>query len=503
MKFNKNFIVIILFTFFSYSQVPIIQWQKTYGGSNIDHADFIQQTKDGGYIVLGYTYSTDGDLAGTNGDADCWLVKLSSTGIIEWKKRLNLQSVQLARCVIQTTDGGYIISVLTHIDVMQSQGYYVSWIAKLSSIGNIEWQNYLKEGGAFTDILSIIQINDGGYILAGYTSSNSGDYLVVKLTSNGIIEWKKNLGGTSKDYAYSIQETNDGGFILAGNTLSNNGDVSGNHGGSDYWIVKLTSTGLIEWQKTLGGSSDDNGRKIIQTIDGGFITIGNTLSNDGDLSGNHGGFDYWIVKLTSTGLIEWQKNIGGLNDEDASDIIQTIDGGYILAGSTLSNDGDVSENHGGKDCWIVKLTINGLIEWQKTFGGSKDEGAASFIQTNDGGYMIATFTSSNDGDVSGNHGVYDFWIVKLSRDTLALSLFNQNTSITLFPNPVKDKLTIKLDTFTSNKEISITDISGKTIHIQQTEGLITNINTSSFQKGIYFLNLINDGTKTTKKFIVK
>ncbi|MHA1651797.1 MAG: hypothetical protein ACTSYB_16515, partial [Candidatus Helarchaeota archaeon] len=192
-----------------------------------------------------------------------------------------------------------------------------------------------------------------------------------------------------------------------------------NHGGYDFWVVKLSSTGVIEWQKCLGGSNNDWVYSVQQTADGGYIVAGFTVSNDGDVSGNHDGedfCDFWVVKLSSTGVIEWQKCLGGSNYERAYSVQQTADGGFIVAGETKSNDGDVSGNHGGYDFWVVKLSSTGVIEWQKCLGGINDEGAYSVQQTADGGYIVAGYTDSNDGDVSGKHGVCacDFWVVKLS-----------------------------------------------------------------------------------------
>jgi len=163
---------------------------------------------------------------------------------------------------------------------------------------------------------------------------------------------------------------------VAGETWSNDGDVSGNHGGSDYWVVKLNSSGDIEWQKCLGGTNSDGGifndyiYSIQQTSDGGFIMACETMSNDGDVSGNHGSYDAWVVKLNSLGDIEWQKCLGGTNRDIANSIQQTSDGGFIVAGYTYSNDGDVSGNHGYCDAWVVKLNSSGDIEWQKCLGGT-------------------------------------------------------------------------------------------------------------------------------------
>ena len=235
------------------------------------------------------------------------------------------------------------------------------------------------------------------------------------------IQWEKSLGGTDYEIATSMQQTIDGGYIVAGHSSSNDGDVSGNHGLADYWVVKLTNTGAIEWQKSLGGTGYDYAYSIQQTIDGGYIVAGESNSNDGDVSDNHGEMDFWVVKLTSLGTIAWQKSIGGSGWDQAKSIQHTIDGGYVIAGSSSSIDGDVSSNYGGFDYWIVKLTSVGALEWQKSFGGSGADAGVSIQQTNDGAYIVAGLSSSNDVDVSGNHGDDDYWIVKLNTCQLSSS----------------------------------------------------------------------------------
>jgi len=289
---------------------------------------------------------------------------------------------------------------------------------------SIEWQKCF--GGSSEDFTSLIkQTNDGGYIIVGGSESNDGDvtghhgdsdYWIVKLTSGGAIDWQKCFGGSGSDWASSIQQTSDGGYIVAGYSSSNNSDVTGNLGGSDSWIVKLTSTGSIQWQKSLGGSSDDSAESIQQTSDGDYIVAGGSESNDGDVTGHHSSsdtMDYWIVKLTSGGAINWQKSLGGSGYDLANLIQQTSEGGYIVAGQSDSKDGDVTGNHGGHDYWIVKLASTGSIEWQKCFGGSGWDQYTSIQQTSDGSYIVAGYSSSNGGDVTGNHGGYDYWVVKL------------------------------------------------------------------------------------------
>jgi len=163
------------------------------------------------------------------------------------------------------------------------------------------------------------------------------------------IEWQKAIGGSAQDAAHSIQQTLEGGYIIAGRSHSNDGDVTGNQGNSDYWIVKLDTGGNITWQKTFGGSGDDYAHSIQQTADGGYIIAGESNSNDGDVSGNHGGSDYWIVKLSPSGEITWQQSLGGSGADSATSIKQTLDGGYIAAGYSSPSDGDVTVNEGSGD----------------------------------------------------------------------------------------------------------------------------------------------------------
>lgn len=292
----------------------------------------------------------------------------------------------------------------------------------------IQWQKCL--GGTFGDYAySVQQTTDGGYIVAGYTTSINGDvsgnhgnedYWVVKLDLSGNLQWQKCLGGTETDEAKSVRQTTDGGYIVAGYTLSDNGDVSGNHGNEDGWLVKLNSVGSIQWQKCLGGTQRDFANAVQQTSDGGYIVAGYTFSNDGDVSGNHGNDDYWVVKLDANANIQWQKCLGGTESDYANDVQQIANGGYLVAGYAYSNNGDVSGNHGGYDSWVMELTSSGNIVWQKCLGGTGMEYTYSIQQTTGGNILVGGSTGSNNGDVSGNHNTsgfgfeWDQWVVLLN-----------------------------------------------------------------------------------------
>ncbi len=292
---------------------------------------------------------------------------------------------------------------------------------------SIEWQKSL--GGSGKDYAnSICQTVDGGYVVAGYTNSVDGDVVgnhggddiwVVKLSSAGIVEWTKALGGTGNEVATYVIQSADGGYVIAGSSSSNDGDVTGNHGNDDAWVAKLDNAGNLQWQKSFGGNNNDAATAIQQLADGGYIVGCYAISeNNGDVAVGHGAAEYWVVKLSSIGSIEWNLCLGGQSYDYAHDIHQTADGGFIVGGNTFSIDGNVTGNNGNMDYWVVKIDTLQQLEWQKTLGGTGTDVLASVVQTNDGGYVTAGHVYSQDGDVAGSgfHGPFmnDFWVVKLN-----------------------------------------------------------------------------------------
>ncbi len=238
----------------------------------------------------------------------------------------------------------------------------------------------------------------------------------TKSNAQPAIQWKKCYGGTGNDVANCIIKTLDGGYAVAGYSNSNNGDVIGNHGQWDLWMVKLDIMGNIQWTKSLGGVADESAGSIIQTADGGYAIAGWSRSNNGDVNGNHGGQDCWVVKLDLAGNLQWQKSLGGAGDEKAQCIIATQAGGYAIAGWTNSNNGNVAGFHGGagNDIWVAVLDGFGNLQWQKCLGGTGNDVGYSMIQIAGGSFVVTGGTASNDGDVNGNHGNGDYWMTKLS-----------------------------------------------------------------------------------------
>ncbi len=498
---KKLLLYIILNSSFINAQIsPSIEWQKCLGGSQNDYPFCISQTFDMGYIVGGYSFSNDGDVAGNHGGFDYWVVKLNSLGGIQWQKSLGGSVADECYSLQQTADGGYILAGSSRSndgDVTGNQGNNDVWIVKLSSTGSIQWQ---KTFGSISGegASSVKQTTDGGYVVAGYASINGGDvsgahgnddFWILKLDSNGNLQWQKCLGGTDDDLASSIEQTADGGYIVGGGSKSIDGDVTGNHGLNDYWVVKLSTTGSVQWQKSIGGSGDDGAASLQQTSDGGYIIIGNTSSNDGDVFGYHpSGTDGWIVKLNSLGSIEWQKCLGGPGIDSGSSIKQTTDGGYIASGRSASIGGDVTLNHGQLDTWVIKLDSIGFIQWQNSYGSPFSEESYSIQQTSDGGYIALSIVILDGGDVSGSHGNYDYWVVKLSPLTGLRE--NENAEkIIVTPNPSNGKVTFNCQE--NEYKIEIIDIKGRIVFKTISKNSINTIDLNEKDKGIYFYKITN------------
>jgi uncharacterized delta-60 repeat protein len=308
---------------------PVEEWSQTFGGSSNDYGYSVAVTSDGGYIIAGYTESYGA------GGYDVWLIKTGADGDEEWNQTFGGLSDDFGYSVAQTSDGGYIIAGDT---LSYGAGGYDVWLIKTDADGNKEWDKTF--GGSSSDCgYSIAETSDGGYIIAGYTWSygaGNSDVWLIKADTDGNKEWDKTFGGSVYERGYSVAVTSDGGYIIAGETLSYG---SGNY---DVWLIKTDADGDEEWNQTFGGLSDDFGRSVAQTSDGGYIIAGYTWSYGA------GSEDVWLIKVDTDGNKEWDKTFGGSSIDCSESIAKTSDGGYIIAGETLSY------GSGNYDVWLVK-----------------------------------------------------------------------------------------------------------------------------------------------------
>ncbi len=444
-----------------------IQWQNTIGGSGDDYGLTTKPTSDGGYIVMG---ASDSNISGdktenSRGGLDYWILKLDSSGSITWQHTYGGAQPDFEAFGEQTSDGGYIVG-----------GY---------SDSNIS--------GDKTD-----------------PSNGQRDFWILKLDNNGDIVWQNSIGGSMVDEVLMTHQTTDGGYIIGGFSDSPvSGDKSEpSEGMRDYWIVKLDTNGSIQWENTIGGDQNDLVRDIIQTNDGGYLVGGYSKSNiSGDKSENsQGDFDYWIVKLDTNGVLVWENTIGGSEIDYPRDVIQLTDGTYMVAGwsnSNISGDKTIDSN-GGYDYWLVKLNSAGTLISQNSIGGSGDESGTYIYQLADGNFIMGCSSDSNiSGDKGDNsEGMDDYWVLKAGSEILGVESNEIGTSLKVYPNPFNDKLFI--DSESTITKVSVRDVLGRRIFgINSASENIEEINLSSTSKGMYFITLTSDTNQSKTIKLIK
>jgi len=347
-------------------------WVQTYGGTDDDWACSIIKTNDGGYALAGASCSYS-----ASGLADVYLVKIDSSGIMQWNKTYGGMYDEGADCVIQTSDGGYVLAGYAASSVSDDV-----YLIKTDSSGNMQWSKYWRgKGDDFAH--SVVQTSDGGYALAGWTDSFGDglfdDFYLIKTDSSGNTQWFKTYGGPVEEQAYSVIQTGDGGYVLAGYTRSFGA------GGHDFWLVKTDSAGSPLWNKTYGGAYYDEAYYAVQTSDGGYALAGTIYTFGGIYADESYGY---LVKTDSLGNMEWSKTYGGTDYVAVHSVVQTNDSGFAVAGRTRYF------GAGNSDAWLVKTDSLGNTQWRKTYGGTQGEWVNSVIQTDDGGYALAGYTDS-------------------------------------------------------------------------------------------------------------
>ena len=438
----------------------------------------------------GFIVAGEADSNG-NGQNDFWLVKVDEYGNEIWNQTYGGYFSESAKSVQQTSDGGYILAGINESYEFDESAI---WIVKTDSIGNEIW-NQSYGASSYATANCIQQTTDDGYIIAGSKYQFTyRDFWVIKTDENGDEIWNQTYtyGIETHDFASSIQQTIDGGYIIVGSTVSYPSASEW-----DVWLLKIDESGNEIWNQTYGGSSTDIGRSVIQSCDSGFILAGETYSFG---AGNN---DFWVVKTDVNGNEIWNQTYGSNLRERAYAIKQTNDNGYILSGYTQIP-GSYFE------FWIVKINENGDEIWNQAYGGDDEDRAYSVIQTSDYGYLVAGSTNSYG---SGQH---DFWLVRLDSENTIVDnqIFNYELDLNNYPNPFNPSTTIEFSIQNDTKiNLSIFNIKGQKIKtLVQNEfakgnhSIIWNGEDEfgkSVSSGIYYYKLIeNDKIKAMKKCLL-
>ncbi|KQC13789.1 MAG: hypothetical protein APR63_00235 [Desulfuromonas sp. SDB] len=468
---KKIIIISSAFLFILFNSIS--GWTRYYGGTSWDEGYSVKQTSDGGFIVVGYTYS-----AGINGDV--YLIKTNEHGDTIWTSIISGEFFDAGQSVQQTEDGGYIIGGV--YDGLVSSDF---WLIKTDNLGDTVWTK--KFGDQYCQwCFSVEQTADQGYIAVGYSkfiSPGSIDIWLVRVDRLGDSVWIRNYGSPQyNDVGYSVKQTLDSGFIVAGSRWS---ELSNSN---DFYIFKIDIEGNPVWEKSFGGNDHDDAYSLQITSDQGFILTGYTKSFGG------GSADIWLVKTDSNGDSLWTKTFGGSDWDEGREIQTTEDGGYIIIGSTQSF------GSGNFDFWLVRTDSLGDTIWTKTFGGSNDDWGYSVQQTNDGGFIITGITQSY------GNGFSDIWLIKTDAQgsMVEQTIIENPSKLTFNLRQIVDKtVNIRFNLpISSFVELKIYDISGRFIS-NPLSGFLDSgnhdINIKLDNSGIYFLKLkINQQIETVK-----
>ena len=363
-------------------EADLIVWEKTYGSPGYERAHSLVATSDGGYAIAGGKYPSDAE------EADLWLVKTDSFGNVDWTRTYGGPDYDFVHSLVETSDGGYAMAGDT--------GPYSAtdfWLVKTNESGNLIWNQtyggrWSEEENGYDRAQSLVETSDGGYAIAGYSGQWASTLHLIKTDALGNMEWNQTYASKMSGFpslirpiTCSMVATSDQGYALAGNF------------DFDFWLIKTDVSGNVEWNQTYGGSAYDFACSLVTTSDKGYALAGYSC-----VSGPNGVGKFCVVKIDEFGSMLWNQTYGD-GDAWAWSLVAVSDGGYAIAGTTTSS-------ASGEDFWLVKIDEFGNMEWNQTYGGTGIDRAYSLVETLDGGYAIAGDTYSFGA------GIVDFWLVK-------------------------------------------------------------------------------------------
>lgn len=536
MKKKIGFLIIFqIASVFVFSQDFEIKWQQCYGGSNEERAmDIIPFEED--FLIIGGTYSDNGDISFSHGNSDAWIIKIDSTGNILWEKTYGGTNGEFWRRIFPAPGNCYYLLGASgswdgDISFDPYPGSNDLWIAKIDNMGNLIWEKII--GGGMIDMVETGTLtNDGGVVVFGWTGSEDGDIAVnygmydmwmVKLNSDGEIVWEKSYGTDDFDYGQAIISTSDGGFLIGGaSTIGNGGNLTCEpfNYNAEAILVKLDSVGNIQWQQCYGGSEHDGIWGLLELVDG-YVLVGYGSSNDGDLlgSGWHGEGDIWVIRVDFFGNIIWQQCYGGSGVESAKNILQTDDEGFVIWGSTQSQNGNITNNHSiseyDYDIWFFKISNEGELLAQNCFGGEGNDFLEfGVVKKSNNNFVLAGKTNYGPSfDVActphGGQNDKDFWVFEINDTATSIETKpDANPEIKVYPNPATDYVIIEVESsqlkvHSSTSSIKLIDVFGQEVTTIPIVSEKTVFDCRPLESGIYFYLVEVDLENYSGKIVVQ
>lgn len=438
-----------------YNDDASIRWEKSYGGNNHEHGYSIVQTNDSNFVVVASINGSGGDVSKSYGDLDIWVFKIDNEGSLMWDATIGGTKNDNGYSIVATPDNGVVITGATS-----------------SNDGNIP--NY-----------------NGGV----------SDCIVSKIDENGVIKLIKTFGGTNNDQGQKIIKAKSGGYYLAGGTGSQDFmNPIPLKGSFNIWVAKLDQNFNIEWQNVYGGTKVDLAYSILECKDNNLIVCGASTSNDIDLSSNKGDLDFFLMKLTNSGDFEWINNFGGMREDVAKDVIQTNDG-FVVCGTTRSSDTSIKNFHSGlsslHDIWVVKADTNGEMLSNMAFGGLGEERVNNIHLLEDSSYVMFGTSEYVSGDVINNKGEFDTWIIRAGKwldikDRYIIS----STSTYIFPSLTKG--IIHINGLTRPSFVKIYNMSGKIVFDKKLSDTNSSIDINRHANGVYMISIFDKENRLIK-----
>ena len=447
-KFHKWKLLILCFLFSCggdddrpIENIPVefqgnLAWVASFGGSGIDQATAVTSTSDGAFMVVGSSYSNDGHFNGIKNstDADFFLMRIQSDGTVDWTKVYGGADDELATGITKTNDGGFVLSGFSRSDncfIGSNGGFHDYYILKVDAQGNEIWCKNFGYPGS-DQAQNVIETREGDLMITGFfdvsasegqgnedrhssgTRHGVGEYWGIKLDADGQFFWKRYFGGSNNDRSYSVTQASDGGYVMIGASESDDFDITDSRGSYDYWAVKVSDQGALQWTKSFGGTAIDIAYDIVLTQNGNYLVAGDARSNDLDVSTNMGNADAWLLEITDEGNLVWEKSLGGSMFDSAKDLIRMNNGFYCITGSSRSNDGVLTTNNGENDAWTFVIDSSGNIQFEQSIGGSSLDFSTGVSQGLDSSLLIVGNTESSDGDILQNQGYKDILVYKIN-----------------------------------------------------------------------------------------
>jgi hypothetical protein len=435
LVFFLNFSCSPDFSEISFSDITFIENSlkviRIIGGTKEDVVKKVLATDDGGFVIVGHTKSTDGDFENKNREGnDIFLTKLDSKGQIIWTNTYGGSDDDIGNDVIESSDGSFYIigySKSNDGDASINKGQHDNWLLKTDSFGKLLWEKSYGFAG-HDHAYNIIKTRDGGLFFNGFldvTASEGqgstsrhgvGEFWCHKVNMNGDVVWRRYFGGSNNDRSYDSVETQDGGFILVGTSESQDIEISNSFGSYDIWVVRLSSSGELIWEKSFGGSAIDEGIIIINNQDNSYTILGNTNSPKIDGFKTQGMNDFLLIKLDSSGGILSKVRHGSPQFDYAKDLKQTIDGSYFVTGYSRNPLNSQGVNFENNAVFLSQIQPNGIIQNTWKLNGSNEDLGSSISQLQNGSIIMVGTTESNDGD---------FNIKKLTGNDIFIAILNK------------------------------------------------------------------------------